>query len=75
MTASVVNPRALEPGYLSVGGLETRLGSVSLDPLPAPAKWNTKRLTWTPILKDLLPPYGWDYWAVEISGASSITEA
>ena len=54
MTASGVNPRAPEAGHLAVG----REGSVSLDPLPHPAKWKTKRSTLAPILKDLLPPDG-----------------
>lgn len=40
-------------------------------PSSASAKWKTKRSTLARILKDLLPPDGWDYWAVGSRGASS----
>ena len=72
MTASGVNSRAPEAGYLAVGG--DTPGICLLGPLPAPAKWTTNRSTLALILKDL-PPDGWDYWAVETSGASSISQA
>ena len=71
VTASGVNPRAPEAGYLALGRDLTPGICLLGPPLPAPAKWKTKRSTLARILKDLLPPDGWDYWAVGSGGASS----
>lgn len=64
MSASGVNSRAPEAGYLAVG--VGTPGICLLGPLPAaPAKWKTERSTLALVLK-VLPPDGWDYWAASL---------